>query len=447
MENTNKNFLDAFADMQKQAVENFTNAASTMQKAMMNQPNVNFDTDAFKKWFDTQMESFYAAGKQTAGNNNGFEFFNNWLNKQMEFGKQWFSMNQNNWENWNNQMKNAGTASDFNANYNQAMQMFQSWKNTMNESYANLMNQFGNAETRTNFSDLFNNAEFYLKAFELWMPFMKSIQDKSFNPEMFRQNFDFEAYQNMLDKMFNLQPDWMKNMNEQVKNFYSEQLKNNMSQGKDMYAQYKNWMNNQMPEANTVFANMMGNYQQMADMMNNAVAPFTKLMAPNADLAQMEAAKELNNQLVQFFMKNAQMQYVMYTTGTQAMEDLSESIYTKIANGEDMSQFAQIYSQWLNTNDRHFVKLFETEEYSRMMSEISSLQLKMKKNMDMQMEKHLSSFPLINRTEMDELYKTIYELKKRIHSLEKQLDTEMDFNESVSSTKETKAGKKSPKTA
>jgi hypothetical protein len=35
----------------------------------------------------------------------------------------------------------------------------------------------------------------------------------------------------------------------------------------------------------------------------------------------------------------------------------------------------------------------------------------------------MSNLPIINRTEMDELYKTIYELRKRINTLEKQMDS------------------------
>lgn len=35
------------------------------------------------------------------------------------------------------------------------------------------------------------------------------------------------------------------------------------------------------------------------------------------------------------------------------------------------------------------------------------------------MEKSLAHLPLINRTEMDELYKTVYELKKQISKLVK----------------------------
>jgi hypothetical protein len=52
--------------------------------------------------------------------------------------------------------------------------------------------------------------------------------------------------------------------------------------------------------------------------------------------------------------------------------------------------------------------------------------MKLKRKMDLQMEKSLSNLPLVNRTEMDELYKTIYDLKKKITGLEKEQPTKSE---------------------
>jgi BMFP domain-containing protein YqiC len=63
----------------------------------------------------------------------------------------------------------------------------------------------------------------------------------------------------------------------------------------------------------------------------------------------------------------------------------------------------------------------------------------MKRHMDMQMEKMLNNVPVATRSEMDELYKVIHELRKRINTLEKQID---NADEVVTEeTKETKSRK------
>jgi len=61
----------------------------------------------------------------------------------------------------------------------------------------------------------------------------------------------------------------------------------------------------------------------------------------------------------------------------------------------------------LNTYDKHFVQLFETPEYSKLRSEVSALPLNLKGNFKKQTEKAMEKVPIVNRTETDELYKSI----------------------------------------
>src|SRR5690606_35931408 len=79
---------------------------------------------------------------------------------------------------------------------------------------------------------------------------------------------------------------------------------------------------------------------------------------------------------------------------------------------------------WMNLSDKQYVALFESDEYSKLMAEVSALQMNIKKSVDTQMESALSVYPVATRTEMDELYKTIYELKKHVRQLEKMLEVD-----------------------
>jgi cobyrinic acid a,c-diamide synthase len=45
--------------------------------------------------------------------------------------------------------------------------------------------------------------------------------------------------------------------------------------------------------------------------------------------------------------------------------------------------------------------------------------MRLKKNINLQLEKSFEHLPLINRSEMDALYKTIYDLKKQVAELVK----------------------------
>ncbi len=411
METNTKNLFENMSNMQKQAAETFTNATEQMKKNFSTTNAV--DSDFFKKWYDSQMAFF----NQNNGENktaNPMEFFNTWMNNQMETAKTWFANNNN------PLMSNMNMNDDMKKNYDNMLGMLNNWSGTMSNTYSEMLKNFNAGSGKDAFSGMFNNGEMYMKSFELWMPMFKSIQDKTFTPESFKQMFNAPMFKDMMDKMFGMQPDFMKNMNEEAKANMTKMMDSN----KGMFDNMKNMMTANMPNGNEMFTNMFTNYTNMNNSMNNAFAPMMKMMSPGADKKNMETMTELTNEFNIFNMKNNQMQYMMYATGMKAMDEVAESIYNKIRNGEEPSNFMNIYTEWLAINDKNFVTLFETEEYSKMQSELSSFGNKLKRNIDLQMEKAMEKLPLINRTEMDELYKTIYELKKRINVLEKQIDND-----------------------
>jgi hypothetical protein len=430
----NKNMFESFAEMQKQATETFTNAAETMQKAMMN-GNVDFNSDIFKKWYDGQMAWFNQAQGENK-NNQAFEFFNNWMSNQMSMAKNWQEMSQG-------MFKGMPQMNGMNTDYSNMMNVLNSWKDSMSNTYTQMMDQFNNGTAKNSFGGLFNNAEMYMNLFQLMMPMMKGLNDKTYTPEMFKTMFNTELYKNMMDKMFNMQPDFMKTMMDNMTGGMKDSMGKMMDMNKGMFDTFKNNMTSQMGTMmpQDMMGNMLNNYNQMFNQMNSTFAPFSKLMPQNEQTATMDMMKEMSNMATVYNMKNSQLQYMMYATGLKAMEEFSETLYSKMRNGEDTKNFMDVYKEFLSVQDKHFITLFETDEYSKLMGEVSAMQLTLKKKIEKQMEKSLSKLPLINRTEMDDLYKTIHELKKRINMLEKQIDNEVIVAE------EPKAAKKTAKNA
>jgi adenylosuccinate lyase len=93
------------------------------------------------------------------------------------------------------------------------------------------------------------------------------------------------------------------------------------------------------------------------------------------------------------------------------------------------------YQEWMNLNDSVFTGLFDTDEFSKIQSELASAGMRLKKEFELQMEKVLENVPVITRSEMDELYKTVYELKKRIRTLEKEQENAVEEETPVAEVK------------
>jgi hypothetical protein len=413
MENSAKKMFETMTNMQKQAMDNFTQMNETIQKNMGQ--STTLDSDFFKKWYDSQMSFFNQSGEKTE-NSNPMNFFNTWMNNQLETARNWFDQSQNAWHS----MSNGNT--DAKATYDQSMNMFNNWMNTMNGTYSEMLKNFnGNADAKHSFEGMFNNAQNYLKMYELWMPAMKAMQNKSFTPDMFKNMFNFNIYKDMMDNMFSMQPDFMKNMNGDMMKGMKENMNKAMEQGKSMYDSMKNNMTGMMPSSNENFDQLYNYYNSFYNTMNNAAAPLMKMMTPGKQKDQMEMMGEMAHEMALYNMKNSQMQYMMYVTGIKAQEEVANHMYEKMQSGEEINNFMNVYQEWLNTNDKVFVGLFDSEEYSKMQSELHSLGMRLKRKIDLQMEKSFENLPLINRTEMDSLYKTVQDMKKRISDLQKQI--------------------------
>ena len=72
------------------------------------------------------------------------------------------------------------------------------------------------------------------------------------------------------------------------------------------------------------------------------------------------------------------------------------------------------------------------------------MQMKLKKDIELQTEKMLKDIPVATRSELDEVYKTIYDLKKQVRQLEKMLDLDVEETEEThEATEAKKTAKKS----
>jgi polyhydroxyalkanoate synthase subunit PhaE len=247
-------------------------------------------------------------------------------------------------------------------------------------------------------------------------------------------------YKDLMDKYFGFMPEqsrqYMQNMTEMMQKGMGQI--NQMGMGN--YQQMRGMMNNMMPNTSDMFAGMLNGYNTWYSNLNNATSPITKMMTPNQYTKSIMEWNDIANRMMVYNIKNAEMQYMVYNQGVKVMDALAENVASKIEKGEEVNNMMALYQEWLNISDKVYVSLFESEEYSKLMAEVSSLQMKLRKDVEAQMEQIMVAIPVATRSEMDEMYKTIYDLKKQVRQLEKALDaTTADSTEETAKSKSKKA--------
>lgn len=479
MATNGKNFVESVLEAQKNLVDNLVENTKkvTSGNTFINEA-IDKGTESYKKWMEQQKETFNGvtekaeevrdAAKENLNKAN--EFNQNWLNNQINWAKQAWEMNQNfiknnvptadsfkasfNPSDWFNQMNNAwNNWTGWMNQANQANQMQQQWMNMMqqfapanaaenfrkatdsftgifsqynellNNSFSDMQKNMQHATTQDVYNNMVNVASSFGKFYEMWAPFWKSIQDNTFQAEQFKKAFNAEAYKEMMDKFFGFMPENGRQYMQQATEWWNNGTKNFAEMGKTGYNNGREFMNNMNPFAGmNVFANMMSGYQQMQQAFEHAVSPIARMVTPNQFTKGAAEWADISDRMAIFNIKNAEMQYMVYQQGVKVMDKLIENITNKAENGTEINSMTALYQEWLNLSDKVYVELFESDEYSKLMAEVSALQLKLRKDMELQVEKMMAGYPVATKSELDELYKVIYDLKKEVRQLEKMLD-------------------------
>jgi polyhydroxyalkanoate synthesis regulator phasin len=492
-----KNFVESVLDAQKKMVDSMventkkvTNGNSFINEA------IDKGTETYKNWMEQQKNAMSGVNQkaetvqETAKENINKinEFSQNWLNNQINWVKQAWEMNQNfikthtpnedtfkaasnpmemfntmsnNWNKMSSWMNQANEAGNYANQWMKMMQQFspvnasENFKKTtdnytglfnqyfelLNNSFSEMQKNMHHSTSKDVYGNMMNAASSFGKFNEIWAPFWKSIQENNFNADLFKKTFNAGVYKEMLDKFFGLMPENSRQYMQQATEWMNGGMKGFADFGKGGFAQGREFMNNMNPFAGqNVFENALNSYQQMQSTFQNAVAPIAKMVTPNQFSKSATEWSDIVDRMAIFNIKNAELQYMMYQQGNKVMDKLVENITNKVENGTEINSMTALYQEWLNISDKVFVELFESDDYSKLMAEVSALQLKLRKEMDLQAEKMLGGLPVATRSEMDELYKVIYDLKKEVRQLEKMLD--IDSNEPITEVTEAATAKK-----
>jgi polyhydroxyalkanoate synthase subunit PhaE len=514
MANTKNNSSTLINEVMEQTTKMVENATNNMKTFTKDMPMVNQTIEAGQKMYhqavETQKEMMNDLSAQMSNNaantqknvSETSNFFMQWLDNSINMAKQ----------NYGSMMNQGFTMPEFNANptdmvKNMNTYMMQMMSNMMNmmpnmqnnswmnnpmmnannpmlhimqqmNPMANMQQNFSNVEKYTkpymdmmqqlstdwakympnttsaeSFKGMQTMADSYAKFFEMVQPMMDNMQKGTFTMDQFATMMQPAQMKQFMDNFFAFMPSESKQMLDQMNANLVETMKQMSQMGNGSYASMKNnW--NQMPGMNFMqnSNNVWDMYSQMRSMMGGMISPLTKLMESNTTVQDMMQWDTLSQMIAELNVKNTQLQYMMYEAGVKAMEEMAMNQTSKMQAGESITSTMKMYQEFLALGDKHFTTLFESDAYSELMTETSSLQMKVQIAMDKQMEKmFFAHMPIATRTEMDEVYKSLYDIKKMVRTLEKMMGingsaTTNEPTATASTAKKATAVKKAPVT-
>lgn len=287
--------------------------------------------------------------------------------------------------------------------------------------------------------------QMYAKVQEAFQPIIKALQNQDFSAETWKNIYTTENYKKMTEQLFGSffnnasMKEVYDNGIKQIQHFFTNQ--NNL--GKEYYAQMQNMATN-FPEM------FSGNAEKMKELYSNfnnvfgkTFEPLLKLANPGKEKENVEATIALMDKIAEFTIKQSELQSHLYKTTQAAMEELAKETQDKYkdmqAGTYTMPTANELYNEWIKKNEKLFSDLFATDEFSKVKGEALNLSMDVKKHFEQQFENVFELYPVVFKSEMEEVYKTVHDLKKTVKDLQTKLA--MQNAASVELFDEEKAGK------
>jgi hypothetical protein len=264
----------------------------------------------------------------------------------------------------------------------------------------------------------------YLQLQELYSPAFKSWQNMDCSADNFKKLFDAESYKKVTEQMFGQffnQASIDEVFNQSLKslqNFFGSQT----GLSKEFAEAFQNIAKEYPQLISGDFAKLSELYTNINNVFGKSFSPVMNLVTPGKDKENIEATIALMDRVAEFSVKQAQFQYHFYVTGQKAVEAVSKTSFEKLQKGATEAQgFNDFYSEWVKLNENAFTDLYSSEEFSKLKSELLSISADVKRTFEKQFESQFQVYPVVFRSEVEELHKTIYDLKKQVKALEAKL--------------------------
>ncbi|MBF0458714.1 MAG: hypothetical protein HQK99_12565 [Nitrospirae bacterium] len=339
------------------------------------------------------------------------EFINNWVQTAAGISKNFQSVG----------MPGEGSGSD-------VMGLYNVWFKTVGGSIDEMMKKYPAGLGKDTVSKVFQGFDSYMKVYEFWQPVIKAVQDNAFNPDNIKDLADPVKLKALMDKLFGFSNP------ESASELLGQSSKVIETWGASAQNFASPWLDAVQRSMSSFFDVSTANDPNAGiNVFHNFYGAFEKTFGKAFKAPQVGKDREKLELLLRtldlytvYIAKNAEFQHKIYIAGEKASKKVVEAIANKIKAGEEIKSYNDFYKMWTEINEAEYFELFNTEEFSSIQGALLESALEFRKHFHKLMELYLSDFPIPVRSEIDDMYKTLYELKKKVRVLEKKLNVKND---------------------
>lgn len=160
----------------------------------------------------------------------------------------------------------------------------------------------------------------------------------------------------------------------------------------------------------------------------------------------IEQNNKMLDALVNFLIISSEFSTKLMGVASDNSRKAFESYFDLLEEGSTPKTFNEFYKFWSEKVETAIDKYFYTDEFSKMIGFVAEAAMKFKIESDKATELFLAGSPVVTTSEIESVYKNVYELKKEIRALKKELnEVKKDLNHEKGAKSGSRAGKSDSK--
>jgi class III poly(R)-hydroxyalkanoic acid synthase PhaE subunit len=188
------------------------------------------------------------------------------------------------------------------------------------------------------------------------------------------------------------------------------------------------WMMSMMQSPGNMGHLMMGGSSELAQLTKFHWDVYERTFGGMTEVPGMGYNRELNAKLLRSFdswvdMQQASAEYhaVLSKTLGQSFQDLMQKLVTMAEKGEVIDSMQDLMNLYFETVDEAFTVMYVSEEYLEIQKKMAGAGMTNKMRQQEVFEVMLGMFDLPTRSELDDAYRALNDLRREVRSLKREL--------------------------
>lgn len=188
------------------------------------------------------------------------------------------------------------------------------------------------------------------------------------------------------------------------------------------------WLQTTMQSPTNLGHLMMGGGSELAHLTKFHWDMYERTIGGITEIPGLGSNRELNAKLmrgfdayVDFQKVSAEYQTILSRTFGKAFERYMEKLVSFSEEGKTIDSIQDLMNLWLDTIDESFTRMYVSEEYLEAQKQLAAAGMTFKMRQQDILEVFLGMFDLPTRSELDDAYRSLNELRREVRALKKSL--------------------------